>query len=608
MATETAAGDVVVVLSDDSPIYGDTAEYPATFRFTVSAPAIGDAEIEADAPYSVVKREDDRLTIRTQTDKDTALFFRFRQKRFVTNVAMRDGVDLFTFGVLPKDGKPRPAFVNRNPYLCRNTYLVGDPVLGRAVSSATNDDVLPYVPVVQHCRGSGRSGGVRVPYEHEREDGLDFLAWLRRQSWCDGRVFVRGSSYPASVHWTYLSVAPECVKGADLEVQDQNRYNICYRNGFFKAGLHGNWFVGEYRKGDPHRRVDKSVNYQQFPLGDFPRRCFGEDVPALSNVLRHPDPDDPFWTSGEAGSGAECRGALANSKVPVLMVGRFYDLYTDGMFQMWRELPPERRARCAFIVGANNHGDTIDDELRGTLADCPAGTVEVTFANRVDEWFGYVMDGREPTTFKRGMTTYYALWEDKWHTEEELLDGPRKVELPLGKGESSYVYDPKRTPIDFPGSGGICFGGMRIQPKPDFRDDMKSFVLPPLKERLDVRGRMTARLAVRSDCEDTCFYVRLSVKKSDGKWYLLRDDITSLCFKRPCYVPGEVRLLDFRFADHAFRLERGDVLRVDVASSCLHFAPHANVKGDQFAVKEPKVARNTVVADLSSVTLPCIWN
>ena len=32
-----------------------------------------------------------------------------------------------------------------------------------------------------------------------------------------------------------------------------------------------------------------------------------------------------------------------------------------------------------------------------------------------------------------------------------------------------------------------------------------------------------------SDCEDTCIYVRVSVDKGDGIWYLLRDDITTLC-------------------------------------------------------------------------------
>ena len=81
--------------------------------------------------------------------------------------------------------------------------------------------------------------------------------------------------------------------------------------------------------------------------------------------------------------------------------------------------------------------------------------------------------------------------------------------------------------------------------------------------QIDVRGRMRARLTVTSDCEDTCFYVRVSVQKDDGKWYLLRDDITSLCADGADYVPSSEKMVSFRFADHAFRLEKGDRLRVD---------------------------------------------
>jgi len=124
-----------------------------------------------------------------------------------------------------------------------------------------------------------------------------------------------------------------------------------------------------------------------------------------------------------------------------------------------------------------------------------------------------------------------------------------------------------------------------------------------VSERLDVRGRMRARLSVASDCEDTCFYVRVSVKKSDGKWYLLRDDVTSLSANGGDYVPGSERFVEFRFPDLAFRLEKGDAMRVDVSSASSQFAPHGNVKGNQNEVREPKTARNSVRADASTLTL-----
>ena len=143
---------------------------------------------------------------------------------------------------------------------------------------------------------------------------------------------------------------------------------------------------------------------------------------------------------------------------------------------------------------------------------------------------------------------------------------------------------------------------MQLQPKPDFRDDVASFVMQPIAERLDVRGRMEARLSVESDCDDTCFYVRVSVDKGDGRWYLLRDDITSLAHGAP-YRPGERRIVPFRFADHAFRLDRGDRLRVDVSSASSQFAPHPNVAGDAFSVAAPRTAHNRVFADASELVL-----
>jgi hypothetical protein len=114
---------------------------------------------------------------------------------------------------------------------------------------------------------------------------------------------------------------------------------------------------------------------------------------------------------------------------------------------------------------------------------------------------------------------------------------------------------------------------------------------------------MGAKIAVKSDCEDTCFYARVSVKKRDGVWYLLRDDITSLSANGGDYTPGAERIVEFRFADHAFMLEKGDVLRVDVSSGNSQFAPHGNVRGVQSEVREPKVADNSVRADGSTLIL-----
>jgi len=77
-AVQTEQGGFAVAINENSPQFGDPEKYPVSFRFTVSAPGIGAMKIGADAPYSVVSREAGRLVIRTETEKDSAIFFTFR--------------------------------------------------------------------------------------------------------------------------------------------------------------------------------------------------------------------------------------------------------------------------------------------------------------------------------------------------------------------------------------------------------------------------------------------------------------------------------------------------------------------------------------------------
>ena len=121
----------------------------------------------------------------------------------------------------------------------------------------------------------------------------------------------------------------------------------------------------------------------------------------------------------------------------------------------------------------------------------------------------------------------------------------------------------------------------------------------------DIRPEFVSQFKTHggSDFYSTYFFIQKCLGKPDGKWYLLRDDITSILFQRKAYEPNATCALSFRFSDHAFRLEPGDWLRVDVASGCAQFAPHANVKGQQSLVREPKTAHNRIFADTSELVL-----
>ena len=79
-ATVAANGDLSVILSDEPPFYKDRTRYPMPLRLTLRLPGIELAEIEADAPFTVVSRDPGQLILRTSLERDTASFFAFRRK------------------------------------------------------------------------------------------------------------------------------------------------------------------------------------------------------------------------------------------------------------------------------------------------------------------------------------------------------------------------------------------------------------------------------------------------------------------------------------------------------------------------------------------------
>ena len=80
-ATYDAEGNLVVVLSDVTPLHGDSSPSVHTFRFSVALPGIGGRAIETDADaYRVFSCANDRVEIRVARGRDTAVFFCFKDK------------------------------------------------------------------------------------------------------------------------------------------------------------------------------------------------------------------------------------------------------------------------------------------------------------------------------------------------------------------------------------------------------------------------------------------------------------------------------------------------------------------------------------------------
>lgn len=505
-----------------------------------------------------------------------------------------DGAALFTAVCLPRAAERFPTVIMRSPYVDKWEEMTEEEVLAHVTHEQQKWLDAGYAVVFQHCRGRGKSSGDCVPYIHEREDGLFLQDWIRHQPFYNGELYLSGGSYTASVHFVTAPFADD-IKGAVLKVQDCERYNCNYRNGFYKMGLHGGWYVDMYKKKSIRRKNYSKESFHTLPLIDFSKTVLGERAADFDEILLHPKKEDPFWRTRYGGG--EAHDAIRNANIPILLVTGFYDIYTGGVFDMWKGLSAQTREKCALLVHPYDHGGNAS----GTQPICFAGGGDKEqFGEYGVAWLDFVRGKRE-APFAQGQVTYYQLFGDKWCTD--TFDTPTGgMTFPLGEGERTYTYNPF-APAGFRGGLSANFGGNAWQDAPSSRYDILSFLTPAFREDTLVKGKMRARLRVRSDCEDTCFYVRISLVKEEG-YYGLRDDIQQISNFCVDYTPGEEVDLDFSFDEHAFVAKAGESLRIDVSSSAYpYYVRHTNYRGPYALQERARVAHNTVLCDRSHLAI-----
>lgn len=508
------------------------------------------------------------------------------------------GTRLFTAVLLPNDKEKFPSVITRVPYVDALEALTEEEICSQYLNEYSTWVERGYAFIIQHCRGRGKSDGEFIPFANEHDDTRALYAWIREQPFYNGELFLRGRSYRTVTQYCGAPFADD-IKGAVFDVADTELYNFCYRNGSFKKGLSGNWYVKNYKAKSKMKKHFTSGSFETLPLSSFSKTVFGEPCPDLDQKFRFPDPTDPFWATHN--DGAYMKGATDNIKFPALFVTALYDIFTGGIFNMWNRMSKESRNNSALVVSAYDHSDKCKAE---TGIVFPNGKrIEQFGENYEIDWFDHIRKNTE-SPFEKGKVTYYALFENKWHTDS--FETPSAaVSLPLGSKTVTYTYNPFDPPR-FKGGLSCNFGGSAFQDKPNSRHDIISLYTSPFEKDTFVKGKMSAKLRVSSDCEDTCFFVRVSIEKESGD-FGLRDDITSLCYQLGDYIPNTEVDLSFSFDEHAFLIKEGERLRIDIASAdAEHYVRHTNQKGLYSEQSTAKIAHNTVYLQDSTLTLPVL--
>ncbi|CAF1098547.1 unnamed protein product [Brachionus calyciflorus] len=66
-----------------------------------------------------------------------------------------------------------------------------------------------YIFVIADVRGTGDSEGEFEIFANDGQDGYDLIEWIAKQSWSNGKVGMRGSSYSGTNQWYVAAKKPK---------------------------------------------------------------------------------------------------------------------------------------------------------------------------------------------------------------------------------------------------------------------------------------------------------------------------------------------------------------------------------------------------------------
>jgi len=467
-----------------------------------------------------------------------------------------------------------------------------------------------FAYVYQFCRGTGGSQGEWQPNVNERADGKCTLDWLDAQGWVESIGYL-GSSYLALTGWAVADILPPKVKTMYLTHYGTDRFTSAYKNGLFRQDILTSWAMGN---AGFSITADYTESASYRPQINVDENLWGKKLDWYRDWITNTESTDPYWQDGFWKLLSEIPSKV---NVPVYIGAGWYDHHLGSALKTWEKLSEESKKQSVLRIGAWNHG------FMPCVEGIEAAHLENNDVRTAYDWFNEIL--RKNQTSMNGINVY-LIGADKWKNVKEypfkpanetvlyLSDNTLETSTPEHSGSRTYKYNPD-DPLIVNGAESL-FASMKSvgslpQPECDYRSDVLCFVSVPLKEEMDVLGKITVDLFVASDAEDTAFSARI-MEVRDGVAYNIRGSINTLAFrdseKRKQYKPGEVVKITIDMWDIAWRFQKGSQIRLDISSSCFpEYAAHTNYAGVWSLQEKAKIANQTIFYGglyLSQISLP----
>ncbi len=378
-----------------------------------------------------------------------------------------------------------------------------------------------YRVLLQSVRGTFGSGGDFVPMIHEADDGADTVAWLREQPWFTGRFATIGLSYLGYTQWALLQDPPPELAAAVITAGPHDFGVASWGTGSFAIDDFLGWSDLVSHQEDPGRarlairqlRARRTVAraIAQVPLGAAGRTLLEEGAPWFESWLEHPDPEDPFWKR------LRYREALERTRVPVLLIGGWQDLFLQQTLEQYRRLR-DRNVDVALTVGPWTHAQLLAQGL-GTITRESLSWLQTHLGN----------PSRSPAPPRPGRVRVFVAGQG-WLDAPDWPPVTTRHALYLQPGGGLAETAPAATvqpaefcydPIDpTPTVGGRILSpsaGYRADNRLARRDDVLSFTGSALTEDLCVQGNPVIELQHSADNPHVDVFVRISEVDDRGR-------------------------------------------------------------------------------------------
>lgn len=560
------------------------------------------------------------VSIRAQ-ETDSA-YVRNNYTKIERQIAMRDGIKLFTSIYIPKDqSKKYPFLINRTPYtvapygedkfklslgnfpaLMREGFIfVYQDVRGRWMSEGTFDDVRPQTT----AKGKNAID--------ESTDTYDTIDWLVKNiANNNGKAGISGISYPGFYSTTSLPNAHPALKAVSPQapVTDWFLGDDFHHNGALFL-MDAFSFMSGFGVPRPLPITpDKGPKPFQFPIKDNYRfylesgsvknlkdKYFADSIRFWNNLVAHPNYDN-FWKE------RLILPHLTNVKPAVMVVGGFFDAEDAyGTFATYKAIEKQNPgANNILVAGPWFHGGWVRSN-GSFFGDIKFGQETSTYYQQNLElpFFKYYLKGEG--TFNPAEANIFITGSNQWkkfntwpptETESRNLYLQPNGKLSFTKAASSnsydeYVSDPN-APVPY--QDGVQARRTREYMIDDQRfaarrPDVKVYQTDVLTEDITLTGPVLANLIVSTTGTDADYVVKLidvyPENEPDpkpnpdgimmaGYQMLVRGEIMRGKFRNSFekpepFVPGQITKVNYTLPDVGHTFKKGHRLMIQIQNS-----------------------------------------